>query len=168
MEKLMPLVYDELRGLARHYMRGEREEHTLQATALVHEAYARLVRTEVAWSDRTHFFKAAAGAMRRVLVDSARARRSAKRGGDRVKVSLSEVAAGPSGTPIDLVDLNHALEALEAEDPRKVRAIELYFFVGLEHAEVAQVLDVSPATVDRDLRFAKAWLKSRLAVEEHG
>jgi len=166
MDRLMPLVYDELRRLAQSCLQNERADHTLQATALVHESYARLVGTEVAWSDRAQFFKAAAGSMRRVLVDYARARRSAKRGGERVRVSLSEVTSGSDGEFADLVDLNDALEALEQKDPRKVRVVELHFFVGLGYEEIARVLEISPATVDRDMRFAKAWLKSRLT--DHG
>ena len=160
--RLLPEVYDELRQLAAHYMRGERRGHTLQPTALVHEAYAKLVGLEVAWADRVQFFKAAAQAMRRILVDHARAHRSEKRGGGVPRASFTGALELPSEAPVDVLDLDRALEALEKLDPRKAQVVELHFFAGLGFEEIAGALDISPATVDRDMRFARAWLRARL------
>jgi RNA polymerase sigma factor (TIGR02999 family) len=167
-DRLMPLVYNELRRLAGHHMRGERREHTLQPTALVHEAYARLVGVEITWRDRAQFFRAASQAMRRILVDHARAKRSAKRGGGEPRQPLDDavdtvVAAGGEGTPAaDLVDLDRALLRLERQDPRKAQVVELHFFAGLSFDEVANALGISKATVDRDMRLARAWLRDAL------
>lgn len=161
LDALMPLVYDELRRLAQHYMRSERPEHTLQATALVNEAYVRLVDMKVTWQDRAHFFAVAARLMRRVLVDHARAQHRAKREGGP-KVSLDEaleVACTPSQ---DLLALDTALEQLATFDQRKSEIIELHFFGGLSNDEVAEALGISRATVQRDLRMAKAWLNHEL------
>lgn len=160
--QLLPLVYEELRLLAARYLRGERADHTLQPTALVHEAFLRLVATEVDWKDRSHFLAVAARGMRRVLVDHARARRAAKRGGDRIRTTLpADLAADAPG--VDLLALDEALLRLAERDPRTVQALELHYFAGLSYEETAKVLGVSPATVHRDLRLAKAWLQDELS-----
>jgi len=165
-EALMPLVYDELRALAARRLRGEREGHTLQATALVNEAYLRLVGSEVSLQSRAHFFALAAKMMRRILVDHARARDAAKRGGGAARLSLTEAQVfGPASGAEDAVDvlaIHEALEALESHDERKARVMELSVFTGLTQREVAETLSISPATVERDLRFARAWLANRL------
>lgn len=158
----MAVVYPELRAIAQRQLSGESEGHTLQPTALVHEAYLRLVGAEIAWEDRKHFFAVAARAMRRVLVDHARARRRDKRGGDAVLVTLDDQLAIDDRSGVDLVALDEALDRLAVQDERKARAIELHFFGGLTYEETARALDVSPATVDRDLRMAKAWLLQQL------
>jgi len=162
-DALLPLVYDELRRLAAHYMKSERLEHTLQPTALVHEAYAKLVGLEVDWQDRVQFFKAAAQAMRRVLVDHARAKTSAKRGGGSPDLSLVEATMAtvtPAAT--DMLDLDRALDKLALIDERKAQVVELHFFGGLNFEETGKALDISRATVDRDMRMAKAWLHAEL------
>ena len=158
----MAVVYPELRAIAQRQLSGESEGHTLQPTALVHEAYLRLVGAEIAWEDRKHFFAVAARAMRRVLVDHARARRRDKRGGEATFVTLDDQLAFSTDSNIDLLALDEALDRLAAQDERKARAIELHFFGGLSYDETARALDVSPATVDRDLRMAKAWLLQQL------
>jgi RNA polymerase sigma factor (TIGR02999 family) len=162
MDRLMPLVYDELRRLARHYMRSERPEHTLQATALVNEAYIRLVDVKVSWQDRAHFFAVAARLMRRLLVDHARANQRAKRQSDGPKVSLDEAAEVSSKPASNLVALDEALTRLAEFDPRKSEIVELHFFGGLSNDDVAEALGISRATVQRDLRLAKAWLNREL------
>ncbi len=159
LEKLIPLVHQELRRLARRYMFGERGGHTLQATALVNEAYVKLLGCQkVEWQDRAHFFAISAQVMRRILVDSARARGYQKRGGGIPKVTLDECLIGPKEKGGDLIALDDALKALAAVDPRKGRVVELRFFGGLSAQETAAVLKVSPDTVLRDWRLAKAWL----------
>lgn len=163
-DELLPLVYGELQRLAHNALRGESAGHTLQTTALVHEAYVRLVGADVAWQGSTHFFRVAARAMRRVLVDHARKRTSEKRGGDVLPLALDgvqEVLPG-AARPEDLLDLDEALERLLALDERKGRAVELHYFGGLSYEEVAEALAVSPATVHRDLRLARAWLYKEL------
>lgn len=163
-DRLLPLVYDELRGLARRALRGEAEGHTLRTTALVHEAYVRLVGTDVAWEGSGHFMRVAARAMRRVLVDHARARKSRKRGGGAPAIALdalSEVLPDAS-RPDDVIELDEALERLIALEERKGRAIELHYFGGLSYEEVAEALEISPATVHRDMRMARAWLYKEL------
>jgi len=165
-DELMPLVYDELRRLARRQMRRERVDLSLQATGLVHEAYVRLVDAEVAWQDRVHFFALAARAMRRVLVDRARARGRAKRGGGVTMVTWDERQRGVTNRGFDLLDLNETLQRLEAVDRRKCEVIELHFFGGLTYEEMAGALKVSEATVHRELRFAKAWLYKELRQRE--
>lgn len=161
LDELMPMVYEELRRIAANRMRSERADHSLAPTDLVHEAYGRLVDADLAWQDRSHFFAMAATMMRRVLVDHARSRAAKKRGGDAVRVTLSDlVAAGER--PQHLLELDDALVALAKVDERKAKAVELHYFGGLEYREIATVLDVSEATVDRDLRFAKAWLAREL------
>ncbi len=162
LDRLMPMVYDELRRLAGRYMRSERSEHTLQATALVNEAYIRLVDMEVSWQDRAHFFAVAARLMRRLLVDHARAHQRVKREGGAAKVSLDEAVEVSSKPSVDLVALDEALTRFATFDPRKAEIIELHFFGGLSNEEVAEALGISRATVQRDLRLAKAWLSREL------
>jgi len=162
LDRLLPLVYDELHALAGRYMRGERPDHTLQATALLNEAYLRLVESNVPWENRVHFFAVAATTMRRILVDYAKARGRAKRGGGAAKVTLDDELMVGAQASDDIVALDEALQRLAAHDDRKARVVELHFFGGLTYEETAQVLGISPATVDRDLRMAKAWLAKEL------
>lgn len=157
-DRLVPLIYDELKRLAERAMRGERADHTLQPTALVHEAFVRLVDADVDWNDRLHFLATAATVMRRVLVDHARAKARLKRGGDAVKVTLEEALTIGSEPSEPILALDEAMGRLAEADERKSRAVELHYFGGLTHPEVAAALEVSPATVDRDLRMARAWL----------
>jgi RNA polymerase sigma factor (TIGR02999 family) len=158
-DRLVQVVYKDLCRLARHYMRGERPGHTLQTTALVNEAYLKLAHYEqMQWQDRSHFLAVAAQAMRRVLVDHARGRLYAKRGGAVPKVSI-ETAQFPGAEPVtDVLALDDALNSLETVDPRKCRIVELKFMAGLSIAETAKVLEISTATVEREWRSAKAWL----------
>jgi RNA polymerase sigma factor (TIGR02999 family) len=159
LEKLTPLVYDELHRLARRYMAQERPGHTLQTTALAHEAYLRLVDWKnVAWQNRAHFFGMAARIMRRILVDFARSRRYAKRGGGALTVSLSAAAGIYQERAPDLLALDDALTSLAAIAPRQAEVVELRFFGGLSIEETAEMLKVSPATVRRDWSLAQAWL----------
>ena len=158
-DEMLPLVYDELRRLAGLYLLRERRDHTLQPTALVHEAYLRLVdQRRVNWKNRAQFVGLAAVMMRRILVNHARDRAAGKRGGDMRKVPLSD--ADEPGTPqdVDVIVLHEALDQLGAIDPRKSRIVELKFFGGLTTNEIAEVLEVSPATIERDWSFARAWL----------
>jgi RNA polymerase sigma-70 factor (ECF subfamily) len=162
-EKLSRAVYNELRRLARSYMRGERPGHTLEATALVHEAFVRIMDWKnVEWKNRAHFFAVAAQMMRRVLVDHARARRNLKRGGEWKQVSLKEAALLAGKLPTDLIAIDDALRALEQKDPRKSQVVELRFFGGLTVDEAAEVLKVSSDTVLDDWRLAKSWLLREL------
>ena len=157
--KLMPLVYEELRRLARSYVARERTDHTLQATALVHETYLRLAdQTQLNWKDRLHFYGIAARVMRRILVEHARAHRSAKRGGLAQKITLEEARELPAETDVDLLELDSALESFAKDYPRKSEVVELKFFGGLDAREIAEVLQVSEKTVLRDWNFAKLWL----------
>jgi RNA polymerase sigma factor (TIGR02999 family) len=161
LEKLIPMVHGELRRLARGYMRGERQGHTLQTTALINEAFLRLVDWKnVSWQNRAHFFGVSAQLMRRILVDFARSRRG-KRGGDASRVTLDE-ALIPAASGTDVVAVNDALQSLEAIDPRKGRIVELRFFGGLSTEETAQVLGVSTRTVEREWSLAQAWLLREL------
>lgn len=161
-DRLVLIVYEELRRLARHYMRGERQGHTLQTTALVNEVYLRLCGIDgLRWRDRAHFFAMAATLMRRVLVDYARQRGREKRGAGVSIVSLDENAAGPSPA-VDVEALDGALERLAAVDPQQSRVVELRFFAGLSVQETAEALGVSPATVKRDWSTAKLWLYNEL------
>jgi len=161
--ELMPLVYDELRRLARRHLRRERPGHTLQTTALAHEAYLRLVdANRVEWRDRLHFFGIASRIMRQVLVDAARTKAAGKRGGNAVRVTLVDVPAGDADQGLELIALDAALEALGKEDPRKARVVELRVFGGLTVQETAAVLKISTDTVGRDWSFAKSWLKRAL------
>ena len=165
-DELVPIVYEELRRLAHHYMRGEREGHTLQTTALVNEAYLRLVGIDgMRWRDRAHFFAMAATLMRRVLVDYARQRGREKRGAGVAVTSLDEhaVAAQPG---VDIVALDDALERLASVDPQQSRVVELRFFAGLSVEETAEALGISPATVKRDWATAKLWLYNELRTDE--
>ena len=162
-EQLLPVMYDELRGIASGYMRQERGDHTLQPTALVHEAYARLVdQTKTPWSDAAHFRAIAARVMRQVLVDHARKHGTLKRGGDRVRVTLSGQAT-PNGEPdLDVLELDEAMNDLRELHQRKARVVELIFFGGMTHAEAARVVGVSQKTVEADWYAARAWLGKRI------
>jgi len=162
--RLMPLVYDELRALADSYLQRERSDHTLQATALVHEVYVRLVRQEdVEWKNRAHFFAVAAQAIRRILVDHARRHHRLKRGGDRQRVRLELDAALTQERDLDLLALDEALDRLAHLSERQARIVELRFFGGIGLKEIAEVLGVSPRTVDGDWSMARAWLRRELS-----
>ena len=162
-DEIMPLVYDELRRLAHRYMDRERRDHTLQTSALVNEAYLRLIdQKDVHWQNRAHFFGIAAQMMRRILVDYARKRGFAKRGGDDKPVSLEEAMIVSPERAANVVALDDALEILGEIDPRKSQIVELRFFGGLSVEETAEVLSVSPATVSRDWTLAKAWLRREM------
>jgi RNA polymerase sigma factor (TIGR02999 family) len=164
LEKLIPLVYNELHRLAHRYMDRERREHTLQSTALVHEAYERLIDLKgVSWQNRAHFFAVSAQLMRRILVDYARSRRFSKRGGEWRQVPLNEAVAVFRDRRTDIVALDDALRALAGIDPRKSRVVEIRFFGGLSIKETAEVLNVSQETVLRDWRLAKVWLLRQLS-----
>ena len=163
LEKLTPLVYDELRRLAGRYLRQERAGHTLQSTALVHEAYMKLVgQNNVRWQNRAHFFGIAAQMIRRILVDYARARKADKRGAGAERLSLDEAIALPGGQDLDLVALDDALEGLAKIDARQSRLVELRFFAGLTIEETAEVMQTSHATVEREWKMAKAFMKREL------
>jgi RNA polymerase sigma factor (TIGR02999 family) len=163
-DDLMPLVYEDLRAIAQRRMRGQRPGHTLEATALIHEAYLRLAqRSGARWQNRAHFLGAAATAMRHILVDHARSRRASKRGGAAQRVTLDDVAAIGPGNAADMIALDDALRALAAVDRRKSRVVELKYFGGLTVEEIADVLYVSPETVARDWRLARAWLFRELS-----
>jgi len=160
MEQLMSLVYDDLRRLAAHHMRRERPEHTLQPTALVNEAYVRLAGVNVTWQDRAHFLAVVARLMRRLLVDHARAHQRAKRASPKIPLEdASEISFKPA---LDLLELDQALTRFATFDRRKVEIIELHFFGGMNNEEVAEAIGISRATVQRELRLAKAWLKHEL------
>ena len=161
-ERLMPLVHDELKRIARRHLQHERRDHTLQPTALVNEAFLRLVGQEVRWQNRAHFFGLSAELMRRILVDYARARATDKRGGGWVRITLEEAADVP-GPEVDLVAIDDALLGLAILDPRQARVVELRFFGGLTIEETAEVLGLSPATIKREWSLAKAWLRRELA-----
>jgi RNA polymerase sigma factor (TIGR02999 family) len=161
--ELTPLVYGELRRLAHRHMGGERPDHTLQTTALVNEAYLRLAnQTHSRWQNRAHFFALAARVMREILVSYARSQRSQKRGGGAVKMELDEAALVSPEESKEIVGLHEALEQLSALDSRKAQVVELKYFGGLNYDEMAEVLKISPVTVRRDWRFAKAWLYTQL------
>ena len=157
-DELIPLVYEQLRRLASHCLLSERPGHTLRATALVHEAYLRLAGSETDWQDRVQFYAVAARTMRRILVDHARGRGRQKRGSGAEQVPLDEAIVVGGDSPLDLLDLDDALEKLAEVDPRKSQLIELLFFGGLTCEESAAALNISPATLHRDLKMAKAWL----------
>ena len=163
LEALIPLVYDELRHLARAQMRRERANHTLQPTGLVHEAYVRLLGADLEWRDRTHFLSVAAGVMRRVLVDHARRKQADKRGGDRIQVTLSDLPGALETRGTDVLALDDALERLAQYDERQARIVELHYFGGLTYPEICEVEAVSQATVERDVRHARAWLLRELS-----
>jgi RNA polymerase sigma factor (TIGR02999 family) len=167
LDRMMPVVYDELHRLAVRYLARERPDHTLQPTALVHEAFLRLIgQRAVDWRNRAHFLGIAAGLMRRILVNHARDRSAAKRGGTGQRVSLSIVEAESTAPDVDLIALEDALERLAALDERKARVVELRFYGGLTTEEVAEVLGVSRATVEREWSFARAWLFDALSTED--
>ncbi len=162
--QLIPQIYEELRRLARSFMRQERANHTLQPTALVHEAYARLVQqTHVPWQNRAHFFAAAARLMRHILVDHARARRANKRGGMQQQVTLDDVMLEARNQSIDVLALHEAIERLAALDARQAKIVELHFFGGLTFEEIALILDVSVRTAKGDWSMARAWLRGELS-----
>ena len=165
LDELMPLVYEELRRQASQYLRKERQGHTLQTTALIHEAYLRLAgQNEIEWQNRNHFFAIASTAMRRILVDHARTRHREKRGGNAEDIPLDDaLMIGVSQKSVDLVALDEALVRLERLDPRQAKVVELRFFSGLTNEETAKVLAVSNATVRNDWAMAKAWLHGQLA-----
>ena len=163
LDSLLPLVYDELRRIARHYLQGERSGHTLQSTALVNEAYVRMVVQDFPqWQNRAHFFAVAAQLMRQILVDHARSHRASKRGGDVYKVTLDEAEEQPLATDIDIVALDDALKNLAEMDPQQRRVVELKFFAGLSIEDTAEVLGISSSTVKRDWVTARAWLYREL------
>lgn len=164
LDKLMPVVYDELRRQAARYLRREQPGHTLQTTALIHEAYVRLVdQRNVQWQNRAHFFGIAAQMMRRILVDHARTKKRAKRGGSDIKVSLDDATVAVKGQNLDVVAIDEALSRLAKIDEQQSRVVELRFFSGLTVEETAEVMGISPATVKRDWSMAKAWLHRELS-----
>ena len=166
MERLVPLVYAELRRIAARYVRGERSEHTLQPTALVHEAYLRLVeQQDVQWQNRAHFLGCAAQLMRHILIDHARARRAGKRGGGGARVTLGEASELAQERAVDLIALDDAMKALEALDPRQSRMVELRYFGGLSIEETAEVLGMSSAQVRREWTAVRVWLRRELQRE---
>jgi RNA polymerase sigma factor (TIGR02999 family) len=162
LDRLMPAMYDELRSLAQRYMRKESGASTMQATALVHEVYARMVNVELTWQNRAHFLGTLARVMRQILVDHARARKSAKRGGSLERVTLDESAALTEDAGDLVLELDRVLEELRQFDELKSRIIELRFFGGLTYDDAAAALEISKATLDRELRLAKAWLRHRM------
>src|ERR1700674_662532 len=167
LDRLVPLVYDELRRVARGHLRREPPGHRLQATALVHEVYRRLVDVDRrTLKNRTHFFAVAARLMRQILVDHARRKRADKRGGGVTMVSLDEVSPAAQTSGVDVLALDEALDALSSLDVRQCRVVELRFFAGLNIDEAAEALDVSTATVEREWVMAKAWLHRRLSMPE--
>jgi RNA polymerase sigma factor (TIGR02999 family) len=169
LDKLMPLVYEELHRIARHYMAGERPGHTLQTTALIHEAYLRLTnQEEIAWQNRAHFFAVAAQAMRRILVDHARSRDAAKRGGGVPKAAMEETALLTQKQARELVALDDALRDLTTIDPRKSQVVELRYFGGMSVEETAEILGVSSVTVMREWSTAKAWLLRAISQRQAG
>ena len=160
LDELIPIVYSELRRLARYQLRGERAGHSLQPTALTHEAFLRLFGTRrVSWQNRVHFFSVAAQSMRRVLVEHARKRSATKRGGGATRITLDDAKTPGETVDLDVLALNEALTELEKIDPRQCRIVELRYFGGLETEETAEVLGISPSTVKRDWRVAKIWLR---------
>lgn len=166
LDELAPQVYNELRRLAKHYLRAERPEHTLQASDLVHEAYLRLVdEQEIDWQNRAHFFGIASVRMRHILVEHARSRQAAKRGGGEYLLSLGKADQLVENRDVNLLALDDALQQLEAMDPQKSRIVELRYFGGLTIEETAEAMKISPATVKRDWSMARAWLRSEISNE---
>ncbi len=161
--ELTPMIYDELQRMAKRLFRSEKSSHTLQPTALVHEAFVKLVDVDVTWQDRAHFYSLAARMMRRLLINHANARHAAKRGGHAVKVTLNESVMPGGEADAELLDLEEALQGLAAIDPRKAELVELQYFGGLSFQEMALVTGLSSSTLDRELRMARAWLKDQLA-----
>lgn len=165
LDQLMPVVYGQLRKLAAYSLRGERPGHTLRATELVHEAYLKLVDSEIPWQNRAHFYAVAANVLRHILVDHAKAKQREKRGAGAEKIPLDEaVLIGPEA-PSEVVDLDEALTRLAVNDKRKSQIVELTFFGGMTHEEIAAVMSISPKTVQRELRVAKAWLHRELSAD---
>lgn len=163
MDKLLPVIYEELHRLASHYMRRQPSEHTLNTTALIHEAYLKLIdQKQVQWQNRAHFFGVASQAMRHILVDYARSKHAFKRGGARQKVSLDGVALVAEDRSEEWLNIDSALKKLEKIDPRQGKIVELRYFTGLTIDETAAVLEISPATVKREWTMAKAWLAREL------
>ena len=167
LEALTPLVYDQLHRIAANAFRSERPDHTLQTTALVHEAFAKLVNVDVEWQDRSHFFALAARMMRRILVDHANAKATAKRGGDAAKLALDDVVVVSPEAGEEILDLHEALNELAVNDADKAEMLELHYFGGLTYEEMSEVLGRSTSSLDRDIRFAKAWLRSHLETEDN-
>lgn len=164
---LLSLVYDELRKIAAQYLRKERSDHTLQPTALVHEAYLKLVDiSDISWQDRAHFFAVSSNVMRHILVDHARARLSDKRGGERERIALEDAVSLSNEPDVDLIALDEALKQLAEFDEQQSRIVELRFFGGLTIEETAEVLKISPATVKREWTMAKAWLFRRMKTKD--
>jgi RNA polymerase sigma factor (TIGR02999 family) len=161
-DHLLPLVYERLRRLASRYLRSERPDHTLQTTDLVHEAYLQLVRADIPWKDRAHFYAVAARAMRRILVDHARSHRSARRGKGAHKLPLEEALVVSAEPPGYLLDLDDALTRLSEQDDRKGRLVEMHFFGGMTFQELTQAFDLSLSTIEREMRLARAWLRREL------
>jgi len=166
LERLTPLIYEELRNRARKYMRQERPGHTLQATAVVHEAFVRLVEMDIPWQDRAHFFAVAARQMRRILVDHAKSRFREKRGGTTTTSSIEDLDGLEIGPPtagdIDIIEIDEALQRLAESNARLAQLVELHYFGGLTYQELSETLKISEATVDRELRLAKAWILSQI------
>lgn len=162
-EALAPLIYDELHRIAKRLFRGERSDHTLQPTALVHEAFCRLIDAQVSWQDRAHFYALAARMMRRLLVNHANERHAAKRGGDAVRVTLTDLNAPSAELEVVLLDLDAALTSLAELDSRKAEIVQLQYFGGLTFQELEAVTGLSSSTLDRELRFSRAWLQDRLS-----
>lgn len=165
---LTPMVYQTLRRLAARHLRSESPGHTWQPTDLVHEAFLQMADADVDWNGRAHFYAVAARQMRRLLIDHARGKQRSKRGGDQIRVTLVEDSVPAQEASLDLLDLDRALEALAGQDARKAEIIELHVFGGLSYEEMAKLLDVSAATVKRDLRFARAWLTREMRADDEG
>ena len=167
LNQLLPLIHTNLHKLANKYMHGENAGHTLQATALVNEAFIKLINADVTWQNRAHYMALSARAMRQILVDHARSKRCDKRGGSAVSITLHETRLIDQGqNNPDVLDVEEALVQLSQIDPRKAQIIELIFYGGLTYNEIAEALDISPATVDRELRFAKAWIYRQLSASQ--
>jgi RNA polymerase sigma-70 factor (ECF subfamily) len=163
LDQLIPIVYSELRRLARAHMRRERPGHTLQTSALINEAYMRLIGGKITWQNRAHFFGVASRLMRQILVDYARKRSATKRGGsDQLQVSLEDIAVSAESDAVELISLDNALRNLAAMDQRMSQVVELRYFGGLTIAETAEVLEVSHATVEEDWKVARAWLRKEM------
>ncbi|NHK27042.1 sigma-70 family RNA polymerase sigma factor [Parvularcula flava] len=165
-QKIAPVIYDEMRRSAARLFARERAGHTLQPTALVHEAFANLIAADVEWKSRSHFYALASRMMRRILIDHAKAKNAQKRGGGMIAVTLNEEILSNGENGIGLLDLADSLDAFEAEYPRPAQLVELHYFGGLTVDEICAVTDLSPSTVGRDLRFARAWLKNELTIDK--